>query len=127
MKESRTKKAVLLVDDDPKHLKLLAIRLTEEGYRVITTQSGKDALEAIKIEKPGLVLLDVLMPDMNGFETLKKIKAKDPDIPVAMVTSVWDDEEARRAFDAGAYEYVTKPVDIEYLKLAVLVKLFPYE
>ncbi len=127
MKDERTKKAVLIVDDDPKHLKLLALKLTDEGYRVITVQNGLDALETIKIEKPGLVLLDILMPDMNGFETLKRIKQAEPDIPVAMVTSVWDNDEANKAFDAGAYEYITKPVDIEHLKLAVLIKLFPGE
>ena len=117
----------MVVDDDPKHLKLLGLKLTEEGYRVITVQSGKDALEAIKIEKPGLVLLDMLMPDMDGFETLKRIKTIDPDIPVAMVTSVWDNDEANRAIKAGAYEYITKPVNMEYLKQAILIKLFPGE
>ncbi|MCK4591392.1 MAG: response regulator, partial [Candidatus Latescibacteria bacterium] len=55
------------------------------------------------------------------------IKAFDQDIPVAMVTGVWDEDEAKRAFQAGAYEYITKPIDIEYLKLAVLVKLFAVE
>lgn len=127
MNKERTKKPVLVVDDDPKHLKLLGLKLANEGYRVITVQCGKDALETIKIERPGLVLLDMLMPDMNGFETLKKIKRLDPDIPVAMVTSVWDDDEGKRAFEAGAYEYITKPVDMDYLKQTVLIKLFPGE
>ncbi len=127
MNAQRTKKAVLVVDDDPKALKLLAIKLTQEGYRVITAQSGKDALEAIKLEKPSLVLLDIMMPEMNGIETLKRIKTLDPDIPVAMATAVWDDAEAKRAFEAGAYEYITKPIDMEYLKLAVLIKLYPDE
>lgn len=127
MNKERIKKAVLVVDDDPKTLKLLAIKLTQEGYRVITAQSGKDALEAIKLEKPGLVLLDIMMPEMNGIETLKRIKALGPDIPVAMATAVWDDAEAKKAIEAGAYEYITKPIDMEYLKLAVLIKLFPDE
>jgi len=124
MNTEQTKKAVLVVDDDPKSLKLLAVTLIQEGYRVITAPSGKDALEQIKLEKPGLVLLDIMMPEMDGIETLKRIKAFDQDIPVAMVTAVWDENEAKRAFKAGAYEYITKPVDMEYLKLAVLVKLF---
>lgn len=127
MAEERTKKAVLVVDDDPKNLKLLAARLTGEGYRVITAPSGKDALQAIELEKPGLVLLDIMMPEMDGIETLRRIKAFDPDIPVAMVTAIWDKEEAKRAFEAGAYEYITKPIDMKYLKMAVLVKLFPDE
>jgi DNA-binding response OmpR family regulator len=125
MNKESTKKAILVVDDDPKNLELLAVKLSQEGYRVITAQSGKDALEAIKLEKPGLVLLDIMMPKMNGIETLKRIKALEPSIPVAMVTAVWDDDEARKAIEAGAYEYITKPVNMEYLELAVLVKLFP--
>ena len=68
-----------------------------------------------------------MMPDMDGFETLKKIKVIDPDIPVAMVTAIWDNDEAKKAFEAGAYKYITKPVDMEYLKTAVLIKLFPDE
>ena len=127
MNAERTKKAALLVDDDPKSLKLLAVKLTQEGYRTIAAESGKEALEAIELEKPGLVLLDIMMPEMDGIETLKRIKKFDPDIPVAMVTAVWDNDEAKKAFDAGAYEYITKPIDTEYLKLAVLVKLFPDE
>ena len=123
----RTKKAVLVVDDDSKMLELLALKLTGEGYRVITAQSGADALEVIKMEKPGLVLLDIMMPDMNGFETLKRIKELESDIPVAMVTSIWDNDEVKRAFEAGAYEYITKPVDINHLKMVVLTKLFPDE
>lgn len=123
----RTKKAVLVVDDDSKMLELLALKLTGEGYRVITAQSARDALEVIKMEKPGLVLLDIMMPDINGFETLKKIKALESNIPVAMVTAIWDNNEAKRAFDAGAYEYITKPVDINHLKMVVLTKLFPDE
>ena len=127
MGKGRARKAVLVVDDNPKHLKLLALQLAAEGYRVIAAQSGEDALEAIQLEKPGLALLDLLMPDMNGFEVLKRIKALQPDIPVAMVTSVWDNDEAKRAFEAGAYEYITKPIDMKRLKEAVLIKLFPDE
>ena len=127
MYPERTEKAVLVVDDDPKSLKLMEVKLTQEGYRVITAQNGKDALEKIKLEKPGLVLLDILMPEMDGIETLKRIKAFDQDICVAMVTALWDEEEAKKTFEAGAYEYITKPINTEYLKLAVLVKLFPGE
>lgn len=123
----RTKKAILIVDDDPKMLKLLSLKLAQSGYRVITAQSGSDALDTLKLEKPGLVLLDMLMPDMTGLEVLKKIKKLQPDIPVAIVTSVWDEDEAEKAFEAGAYEYVTKPVDMQHLERVVLVKLFPEE
>jgi CheY-like chemotaxis protein len=127
MYPEKTEKAVLVVDDDPKSLRLMEAKLTQEGYRVVTAQNGKDALEMIKLEKPGLVLLDILMPEMDGIETLKRIKTIDQDIYVAMVTALWDEKEAKKTFEAGAYEYITKPIDMEYLKLAVLVKLFPGE
>ena len=128
MGTEKTKKAILAVDDDPKHLELLGIRLVEAGHRLIVAQSGKEALKAIRIEKPGLVLLDILMPEMGGFETLKRIKEIDPDIPVAMVTSVWDNEEAKRCLEAGAFEYITKPINFNHLKDIILInKLFIIE
>lgn len=124
MSTEEIKKTILAVDDDPKQLELLGIKLTDAGYRLIVVQSGKEALKTIKIEKPGLVLLDILMPEMNGFETLKRIKDIDPDMPVAMVTSVWDDEEGKRCFEAGAFDYITKPVDFDHLKEVILTKLW---
>ena len=127
MGTEKTKKAILAVDDDPKHLELLGIRLAEAGYRLIVAQSGKEALKTIRIEKPGLVLLDILMPEMGGFETLKRIKEIDPGILVVMVTAVWDNDEAKRCFKAGAYEYVTKPINSNQLKDVILCKLFPGE
>lgn len=121
------RKAILIVDDDPVHLKLLSVRLSAEGYRLVIAQSGEQALKTIALEKPGLVLLDMMMPGMDGFEVLKRIKAIDSKIPVAMVTAVWDDAEGKRCLEAGAYEYITKPIDFEYLKMVVLIKLFPGE
>lgn len=123
----KRKKAVLVVDDDQKNLKLMNLKLSSEGYRVITAESGFEALEAVKVEKPGLVLLDIMMPEMDGLETLKRIKAFDSNIPVAMVTASLDEEEAKKTFELGAYEYVTKPIDFEHLSMVALVKLFPGE
>lgn len=127
MGEEEIKKAILAVDDNPEHLELLAVNLTEAGYRLIVVNSGAEALKTIEIEKPGLVLLDVLMPEMNGFEVLKRIKAIYPDIPVAMVTSVWDDEEGKKCLEAGAFDYITKPIDFNHLKNVILIKLFTEE
>ncbi len=127
MGEEEIKKTILAVDDNPEHLELLAVNLTEAGYRLIVANSGAEALKTIEIEKPGLVLLDVLMPEMNGFEVLKRIKAIYPDIPVAMVTSVWDDEEGKKCLEAGAFDYITKPIDFNHLKNVILIKLFTKE
>lgn len=127
MGEEEIKKAILAVDDNPEHLELLAVNLTEAGYRLIVVNSGAEALKTIEMEKPGLVLLDMLMPEMNGFEVLKRIKAIYPDIPVAMVTSVWDDEEGKKCLEAGAFDYITKPIDFDHLKNVILIKLFTEE
>ena len=118
------KKMILAVDDNPRYLELMGVQLAEEGYRLVAVQSGEECLKAIDVEKPGLVLLDILMPDMNGLETLKRIKKIDPDIPVAMVTAVWDDEEGKRCFEAGAFEYITKPIDMNHFNTAVLSRFF---
>lgn len=127
MNGEKYKKAILVVDDEPQNLELVATELTGKGYRIIVSDSGEKALKAMELEKPGLVLLDILMPGMNGFETLKKIKAIYPDIPVAMLTSIWDDEEYKRCIGAGAYEYVTKPIDFERLETVIFSKIFPGE
>jgi putative two-component system response regulator len=130
MDEVKPKKYILLVDDDPKILKLVALRLAQEGYRVVAVESGESALAHIKIEMPGLILLDIMMPGMSGVEVLQSIKAMDPNVPVCpvcIVTSVYDEEEGRRCFAAGAYEYITKPIDFDHLVKAVLIKLFPEE
>lgn len=122
--EDKSSGRILLVDDDPNLLKSLAFQLGEEGYSVLVASNGEEAIQRIKEEKPALVLLDIMMPGMSGQETLKKIKEIDREIPVAMVTAVWDKEEGKRAFEAGAYDYVTKPIDFEYLKQVIFVKLF---
>ena len=130
MDEVKQRKYILVVDDDPKILKLIALRLAQEGYRAVAVESGESALAHIKIEKPGLVLLDIMMPGMSGFEVLKRIKAIDPNVPVCpvcIVTAVYDEEEGKRCFAAGAYEYITKPIDFEYLQKVILIKLFPDE
>lgn len=120
------KKRILLVDDEVSFTRLLKLNLEGTGdYEADVANSGADGLKKVQAEKPDLVLLDIMMPgEYDGIQTLKKIKEIDSSIPVAMVTAVWNEDEGKRAFEAGAYEYITKPIDLEYLKRAVLVKLF---
>ena len=121
------KKKILVIDDEENIRKYLKLSLKDtEEYReceVILASSGEEGLQFVKQHKPDLVLLDIVMPDMDGLETLKKIKEIDKEIPVCMVTAVWSGEEGKQCFDAGAYDYITKPIDFEYLKTAIFVKL----
>jgi len=119
------KKKILIVDDEESFCELLKLNLEDnKNYEGLIATSGEEAIELVKQHKPDVVLLDILMPDMGGLECLKRIKALAPDLPVAMVTAVWDAEEGKRALREGAYEYITKPIDLEYLKTAIFLKLF---
>lgn len=125
--ENGSKKTILIVDDDIQEIELLSIELSEENWRLVITHSGVEALNKIMLEKPDLVILDVLMPVMDGYETLKKIKEQHPNIPVVMVSAVWDNEESQRCLKAGCCEYITKPVDFEKLKSVILNNLLVNE
>ena len=103
---------ILVVDDQPKNVKLLADILTVKGYSVTTADCGTRALESIKRQPPDLVLLDVMMPDLDGYEVCRAIRA-DPDtaiLPVVMVTALDASEERIKGLEAGADDFLTKPV-----------------
>lgn len=121
--DTNSRSTILVVDDDPKHLTFMGDRLTAEGHTVITASDGEEALRLIDHRRPNLVLLDIIMPEMSGMEVLPAIKKDHPGLPVAMVTSVWDEKEGKRAFELGAFDYIMKPVNMDYLKLAVLTGL----
>jgi len=104
---------ILVVDDIETNIKLLQAKLLNEYYTVFTASSGKGALDVLKKEKIDIVLLDVMMPEMDGFEVCKKIKA-DPEtthIPVVMVTALSDVEDRVKGLEAGADEFLTKPIN----------------
>jgi len=119
------KSRILIVDDEIPFSKLLKLHLEGNAhYDIFTANSGQAALEFVERHKPDLVLLDIIMPDMNGLECLKRIKAMAPELPVTMVTAIWDEETGKRALQAGAYDYITKPVNLEYLDMALVAKCF---
>lgn len=104
---------ILVVDDLLPNIKLLEAKLKNEFYRVSTAQSGQEALDKIQKEPPDVILLDVMMPDMDGFTTCKKIKANpiSSDIPVVMVTALSDVEDRVHGLNAGADDFLTKPIN----------------
>jgi class 3 adenylate cyclase len=103
---------ILVVDDTPSNVKLLADVLGAKGYAVVTAASGAEALEAIERERPDLVLLDVMMPGMSGYDVCRKIRANPATtmLPVVMVTALDPGQERVKGIDAGADDFLTKPI-----------------
>jgi PAS domain S-box-containing protein len=104
--------SLLIVDDDPKYLVLLKTVLSKEGYLIECTSSGESALSMVKSFRPDLILLDVVMPEMDGFEVCKRLRrsAKTRDIPVIFLTSQDSPEDTIKGFEIGAVDYITKPI-----------------
>lgn len=102
----------VLVCDDERHIvRLIQVNLERQGYNVVTAFDGKDGLEKIRAEKPDLVVLDVMMPYMDGFEVLKTIR-KEPEteaLPVIMLTAKAQDKDVFEGYHYGADMYLTKP------------------
>ena len=112
---------ILAVDDTETMRAFYKMMLTAQGYAVETADDGVDALDKIKAAKPELVLLDLVMPHLNGIETCRAIKSSDAtrDVKVVMVTSRSDYPQISEAFAAGCDDYVVKPVDRTELLLKV--------
>ena len=117
--EKQSMETVLVVDDEKNYPLILGAVLEEEGFEVLTANSGRDALEIQKTSDVDLILTDMKMPSMNGIELLEKIKAIDTDMPVIMMTAYGSVDKAVEAMEKGAYSYILKPFDNE--KLVVYV------
>lgn len=102
------KRLILAVDDEPKMIGIIRMNLELEGYRVSEAHNGLEALKKVREELPDLVLLDIMMPDMDGFETLRRIR-EFSNVPVIMLTVKGEEEDKVRGLELGADDYVTKP------------------
>jgi putative two-component system response regulator len=105
------KKKILLVDDEPNNLQLLR-QILRSSYQLIFAHNGQSALAAVAAHHPDLILLDVMMPDLDGYEVCRRLKA-DPlthDIPVIFVTAMGDVDDEAAGFDVGAVDYIHKPI-----------------
>jgi len=116
---------VLVVDDEPDIRSLLTDLLEEAGYAVKTATTGADALAAIAKKVPDLVMMDVKLPDQDGIALLKQLKREHPDLEVIVMTAFGGSSTAIKAMEHGAYDYVTKPFEIDDL-LATLKRVFEH-
>jgi len=113
------KPVVLLVDDEDTIRLFLEKTLKDEGYEALTAATGEEALELTRSELPDLILLDLKLPDINGIDVLQRVKEEVPEVCVIMLTAFGDIETAVSAIKKGAFDFVSKPVNLEQLLLAV--------
>jgi CheY-like chemotaxis protein len=111
-------KKILVADDDSRNRKLLETLLGADGYVVTTVNSGQATLDAVASERPDLILLDLMMPGMDGFEVVRRLKndAETRDIPIVMVTALDDSGSRLRLLAAGVADLISKPIDRWQLK-----------
>ncbi|MFQ5637567.1 MAG: sigma-54-dependent transcriptional regulator [bacterium] len=108
---------IMIVDDDPGILYSLSMTLRREGYEVVTAADGKECIQKVEVELPHVIYMDIAMPELNGLEALEELKKCNLDIPVVVMTGYGTMQNAIRAVQLGAYEYITKPLDREKIKL----------
>ena len=112
-------KTILVVDDDDSLRRVTQLQLEEAGYSVVTASNGGEALALVEAENPALVITDLKMPGLSGLELLAKIRDSYPEISVVLITAFGTVQTAVEAMKAGAYDYITKPIDYEELVLLV--------
>jgi two-component system alkaline phosphatase synthesis response regulator PhoP len=121
-------KKILAVDDERHIVRLVQVNLERAGYQVITANDGREALEKVASERPDMVVMDVMMPYMDGFEALNCLK-KDPatrDLPVIMLTAKAMDSDVFQGYSAGVHCYLTKPFNPNEL-IAFVRRIFASE
>jgi CheY-like chemotaxis protein len=115
------KKKILLVDDEEDIIKMNKLRLVESNFEVLSANNGQEALEKAEKESPDLILLDVVMPKMDGIQTLTRLKnnPRTSSIPVVMLSGVGEKAACNKAMLAGAVDFISKPFNPEMLLEAI--------
>jgi len=121
-------KKILVVDDEVELAKAMTIRLTTAGYEVSVAHDGEEALKKARLEKPDLIILDLMLPKIDGYKVCRLLKfdQKYREIPIIMVTARVEEEDKRLGMETGADEYITKPFDWSDL-LEKITKFIPCE
>ncbi|MDP2387964.1 MAG: response regulator transcription factor [Bacteroidota bacterium] len=120
-------KKILLVEDEITLADLIKLNLTIEGYEVLHTENGKKAIEIFKQKNPGLVILDIMLPELNGIEVCKQLKKLKPEVPVLFLSAKSSGNDRIEGLKSGADDYLTKPFNLEelLLRVQILNKRFP--
>ena len=116
---------ILLVDDEQDILEIVGYNLTQEGYQISTASNGKEAIQKAKKELPHLIIMDVMMPEMDGYETMKNIRRDDKhkDLTIIAVTAKAMKGDRQKCIESGASDYITKPVNVDQLSSLMRVWL----
>lgn len=110
---------ILVAEDEPMLLKTIELKLKKEGYDVITTVDGREAIAKIEELNPDLVISDIMMPYASGLEILSIIKKKEKPIPIIMLSAMEQEKVVMEAFELGADDYVTKPFSLNELVIRI--------
>ncbi|MDC2891098.1 response regulator [Psychrosphaera algicola] len=108
--KNNLQEVVLVVDDSPESLGMLNVTLNTQGYTALVALNGIQALSIVEKIAPDVILLDAVMPEMDGFETCKRLKQMLPNTPIIFMTGLTDVEDIVKGFEAGGIDYVTKPI-----------------
>lgn len=110
---------IVVAEDEPLMLRLIEYKLIADGYTVIATADGREALEAIRVHEPDLVITDMMMPYNSGLEIITNVKARERKIPVIVLTAMGQENMVLDAFNLGADDYITKPFSPHELSLRI--------
>ncbi len=108
IQESSQGRLILVVDDEARMVRFIQLNLEHDGFQVISAYNGREALEQVRSQLPNLILLDVMMPDLDGFEVLERIREQSA-VPVIMLTAKGEEDDRVRGLELGADDYITKP------------------
>ncbi len=120
-----SEQSILIADDNPNNLRVLSSMLEEQGYRVRVSQNGEQVMKSVELMKPDLILLDVHMPVLDGYDTCRQLKANDEykEIPVIFVSAMSEAFNKMMAFDVGGIDYIVKPFQLEEVNARVKTQL----
>lgn len=119
IKPSLPRHTIMIADDEPGIVRLFRSIFSGEGYRVVSVRNGRDALKKAKKGGIDLVVLDIVMPGMDGMEALKELRRVAPRLAVIVLTGYGDLKTAREAMLLGARDYITKPFDVDFMRTAI--------